>query len=74
LTISNITLTGVNPGQFARNLCEPYMRRLAGDIAGNLGTGRAIHDQRRRAVDKVAEVLFTNVHKISAATENQKVN
>jgi len=50
------------------------MRRRAGDIAGNLGTGRAIHDQRRRAVDKVAEVLFTNVHKISAATENQKVN
>ena len=26
------------------------------------------------AVDKVAEVLFTNVHKISADTESQKVN
>ena len=34
----------------------------------------AIPDAQRRAVDKVAEVLFTNVHKISAATENQKVN
>src|SRR5258708_6254451 len=34
----------------------------------------AIPDSQRRAVDKVAEVLFTNVHKISAATENQKVN
>ncbi len=34
----------------------------------------AIPDAQRRAVDKVAEILFTNVHKISAATENQKVN
>jgi len=34
----------------------------------------AIPDAQRRAVDKVAEVLFTNVHKISAATENQKVS
>ena len=34
----------------------------------------AIPDAQRRAVDKIAEVLFTNVHKISAATENQKVN
>ena len=34
----------------------------------------AIPDAQRRAVDKVAEVLFTNVHKISVATENQKVN
>ena len=34
----------------------------------------AIPDAQRRAVDKVAEVLFTNVHKISAATENWKVN
>jgi len=34
----------------------------------------AIPDAQRRAVDKVAEVLFTNVHKISADTESQKVN
>ena len=34
----------------------------------------AIPDAQRHAVDKVAEVLFTNVHKISAATEIQKVN
>jgi len=34
----------------------------------------AIPDAQRRAVDKVAEVLFTNVHKISAPTENHKVN
>jgi hypothetical protein len=34
----------------------------------------AIPDAQRRAVDKIAEVLFTDVHKISAATENQKVN
>jgi integrase len=34
----------------------------------------AIPDAQRRAVDKIAEVLFTNVHKISAATENEKVN
>jgi integrase len=34
----------------------------------------AIPEAQRRAVDKLAEVLFTNVHKISAATENEKVN
>lgn len=34
----------------------------------------AIPESQRRAVDKIAEVLFTNVHKISAATENKKVN
>jgi len=34
----------------------------------------AIPEAQRRAVDKVAEVLFTNVHNISAATENGKVN
>jgi hypothetical protein len=34
----------------------------------------AIPDAQRRTVDKVAEVLITNFHKISAATENQKVN
>jgi hypothetical protein len=34
----------------------------------------AIPDAQRRAVGKVAEALFTNVHKISAATEDQKVN
>jgi integrase len=34
----------------------------------------AIPDAQRRAVDKVAEVLFTNVHKIPAAIENQKAN
>jgi integrase len=34
----------------------------------------AIPEALRRAVDKIAEVLFTNVHRISAATENQKVN
>jgi len=34
----------------------------------------AIPQSQRRAVDKIAEVLFTNVHKISAATENEKVN
>lgn len=33
-----------------------------------------IPDAQRGAVDKVAEVLFTNVHKTSAVTENQKVN
>ncbi len=34
----------------------------------------AIPESQRRAVDKIAEVLFTNYHKISAATENEKVN
>jgi len=34
----------------------------------------AIPEAQRRAVDKIAEVLFTNVHKISVATENKKVN
>lgn len=34
----------------------------------------AIPDAQRRAVDKVAEILFTNVHKIASATENEKVN
>ena len=34
----------------------------------------AIPEAQRRAVDKIAEVLFTNVHKISAATENGKIN
>ena len=33
----------------------------------------AIPDAQRRAVDKVAEVLFTNFRNISSATENQKV-
>jgi hypothetical protein len=35
---------------------------------------RTIRDAQRHAVDKTAEVLFTNVHKISVATENQNVN
>ena len=34
----------------------------------------AIPEAQRRAVHTVGEVLFTNVHEISAATENQKVN
>lgn len=34
----------------------------------------AIPEAQKRAVDKVAEVLFTNVHNFSAATENGKVN
>ncbi|HET8923019.1 MAG TPA: site-specific integrase [Candidatus Acidoferrum sp.] len=33
----------------------------------------AIPDAQRRAVDKVAEVLFTNFRNISSATEDQKV-
>jgi hypothetical protein len=34
----------------------------------------AIPEAQRRAVDKMAEVSFTNVHNISVATENEKVN
>jgi hypothetical protein len=34
----------------------------------------SIPEAQRRAVDKIAEVLFTNVHNISVATENEKVN
>ena len=34
----------------------------------------AIPEAQRRAVDKIAEVLFTNVQNISVATENEKVN
>ncbi|MBZ5703010.1 MAG: site-specific integrase [Acidobacteriia bacterium] len=34
----------------------------------------AIPEAQRRAADKIAEVLFTNVHKTSVATENEKVN
>jgi integrase len=32
----------------------------------------AIPEAQRRAVDKIAEVLFTNVHRISATTENER--
>jgi hypothetical protein len=31
----------------------------------------AIPEAQKRAVDKVAEVLFTSVHNFSAATENR---
>lgn len=34
----------------------------------------AIPDAQRRAVDKVADILFTNVHKIAPAAENGKAN
>jgi hypothetical protein len=34
----------------------------------------AIPDSQRRAVDRIAEVLFTNVHESSAAIEKQKIN
>ena len=34
----------------------------------------AIPESQRRAVDKVAEVLFADVRKIAAATESEKVN
>jgi len=34
----------------------------------------AIPDAQRRTVDKVAEILFTNLHKTSESTENHKVN
>lgn len=33
-----------------------------------------IPDAQRRAEDKVAEILFPNVHKIGSATENEKVS
>jgi hypothetical protein len=33
-----------------------------------------IPDAQRRAVDKVADILFTKVHKIAPAAENEKVN
>jgi len=32
----------------------------------------AIPDAQRRAVNKVADILFTKVHKISTAAENKK--
>jgi integrase len=34
----------------------------------------AIPESQRRAVDKVAEILFADDRKISATAENQKVN
>jgi integrase len=34
----------------------------------------AIPESQKRAVDKVAAMLFADVRKISAATENRKVN
>jgi integrase len=34
----------------------------------------AILDAQRRAVDKVADILFTKVHNIVTAAENEKVN
>jgi integrase len=34
----------------------------------------AIPDAQRRAVDKVADILFTKVHKIEPAAENEKAN
>jgi hypothetical protein len=35
---------------------------------------RAVPESQKHVVDKVAAMLFADVHKISAATENGKVN
>ena len=54
--------------------------RTASAILGhsNLGTtmiyAHAIPESQKRAVDKVAEILFPSVPKFSADTENGKLN
>jgi hypothetical protein len=51
------------------------MCRAANRASADTGTfTRAIPESQRRAVDKVAEVLFADVRKIPAMLESETVN